>query len=1416
MSKTRNFKLVMLLLALMAVLAFPGFARDEANTSIPNRKLGPINVTEGLELAPKMNGAVTMPDGRVQVIVRLSDAPAVQAFLAAGGRNSRASAAAAAQAQASVVNAAQASFMSQAASFGVTQIASTNYLTNTVTVAVDRNVIGALRTLPGVTGVYPNRTVERNDTTSTQLIGAPKVWDGNLLGGSFTGEGTIIAIVDSGIDYTHTNFGGPGDYSANTDDTAVDDTPNLFPAAFPLAAVGDPKVVGGFDYVGDGYDASGEEGSTTPVPDPDPIDCTIDEGGGHGSHVAGSAAGWGVDAAGDTYIGAFENGIFTGYPGVTPTFRIGPGVAPKAALLAMRVFGCNGSTSDTVILDALEDAVAGTYGPGGASADVINMSLGSAYGEIAPDHPYNEAVNNASLAGTAVVISAGNNNDNHFVTGTPGASNAAITVASTTDTTNSARAIQQDQPAPGVKYAAAYGAMSPYVHDVVTAPGTVPSPNSDGCTEEDFAGFPAGNIAVIDRGLCNFVDKANNAFAAGALGLIVINNQGDDLLTMANDGIEPGYDLPSVFIGQTDGAALKANLTSITMDPALTKPIAEAPDRPSSFSSRGPDSSNSGSFKPDIAAPGNTITSAGSGTGNLAYNISGTSMAAPHIAGVMALLREAYPDWDVAEHKALVMNTANNKKVKDALGNFYSPQRIGAGRVNLPPAFTSKVIAFNKENPAGVSISFGFPEVLPGATLDLTETITLENKGSSPVTYKAKVVTRNDMPGVQFTVSPKTVTVPANSTVDVTVKLTGSPFSKKVYARSDPTLDLVDGARYYFAEESGYVQFKSTGNPALVVPLYAAPRPAANVTAADTVETVNLAGQINIPLSGPGVKTGNKLPKDIQSLVSAFELVESSPVDPAISPDADLQYLGIAGDPILGYVYFAQANYGSWEALAENFSQIVFDVDQDTIPEFAAGLCFDGLLDVVEVCLIDINDLFGLGAGTPISLSSFDLDPVYPNDMPASIANTYPFKTNVLVIPFPVWVIDALFGNTDPSEFNYAFVSDSYDNNGNPTDVVVGTYDYNNPIISAVDIGMPLSVSKDGGTASLLYDFSSLAETPDLLLLHHHNATEAARSEIVDVTVTGENANFTLSFPENNAIVRSESELTLAWEHYGADTYHVAVIQVSGSTVVSTQANERLGVVVDSSFTAAWDDDELVCILGSCVWIGDLEILENGTYTWTVLGDSDLGEPTEAANGPYSFIVNNSNFELLVNGGFEIDADSNKVPDGWTRVGPGQQRCKANDPDTGDCAYFVKKANALLAQKVAKAKLNALSIGAGDKLDLSARVKTKNLVADSAKLVIVVKYFEPDAGANENGKDRFEFVLPADTAGAYQDLATDVVELAGTPKKIAVQIVGGSTKGNFLVDNVSLELVGLGGVTLPVTADLMPVPEAPADLRGSN
>ena len=254
--------------------------------------------------------------------------------------------------------------------------------------------------LPGVTHIYQVPLVQRSDVQSADYIKAVDTWTDNGL----TGKGVTIAVIDTGINYYHKNFGGAGDPGFTNDDSTI-----VEPGTFPTA-----KVVGGYDFVGDNYNPDGTADQHVPHPDKDPLDCK-DPGAGtvqHGSHVAGIAAGDGVNSDGTTYTGPYTASAVN-----SADFEIGPGIAPQAKLAAYRVFGCNGGSF--VVQDAIERATRD-------GVDVINMSLGSDLG--GPDTIDSMAANAAAQAGVVVVAAAGNAGPSAYIAGSQGSAQQVISV----------------------------------------------------------------------------------------------------------------------------------------------------------------------------------------------------------------------------------------------------------------------------------------------------------------------------------------------------------------------------------------------------------------------------------------------------------------------------------------------------------------------------------------------------------------------------------------------------------------------------------------------------------------------------------------------------------------------------------------------------------------------------------------------------------------------------------------------------------------------------------------------------------------------------------------------------------------------------------------------------------------------------
>ena len=386
---------------------------------------------------------------------------------------------------------------------------------NGLKVQIDRSKISQLMQVSGVKGVHAAPVYERTHLGSVPLLNGPAAWNGAT---GKTGRGVKIAIIDTGIDYTHANFDGPGTIDAFTAANAADTLP-ANPAHFgPMA----PRIKGGIDLVGDAYDASQPAGSpaTVPHPDPNPLDCN-----GHGSHVAGSAGGSGVLTNGNTYTGSYGSDTFS-----TP-FRIGPGVAPESDLYGVRVFGCLGSTD--VVVEALDWAVQN-------GMHIVNMSLGLTFGDPATN-PSAIAANNAAKAGVVVVTSAGNSGPSQFIGGTPGTATRTIATAANDSI--------PAQPGATLTLSTGVTMQSINANGAPLLSGAFPikvlrNPNGTvkrGCNHPDAPAPPAlrdaadeavsndyvdvaGKIVVVQRGTCARIARAIYGQKEGAAAVIMINN----------------------------------------------------------------------------------------------------------------------------------------------------------------------------------------------------------------------------------------------------------------------------------------------------------------------------------------------------------------------------------------------------------------------------------------------------------------------------------------------------------------------------------------------------------------------------------------------------------------------------------------------------------------------------------------------------------------------------------------------------------------------------------------------------------------------------------------------------------------------------------------------------------------------------
>jgi subtilisin family serine protease len=962
----------------------------------------------------------------------------------------------------------------------------------------------ALTKLSGVTAVYPIAPKSPSNSYAVPLQKAPQAWTayGDL------GANSTIAIIDTGIDYTHANFGGPGTVAAYKAAHAAEAAP-ADPALYP-----NKKVIGGYDLVGDHYNAdpnadpsSAYPYNPVPAPDTNPLDC-----GGHGSHVAGSAAGYGENANGSTYTGAYNSS--------TPfnTMRIGPGVAPEAKLYAFRVFGCDGSTD---VVGAAIDRAADPNGDGDTSdhVDVINMSLGSDFGS--PQDGDAVISNDASALGIDVVIASGNAGDVYDTGGSPGDAPRPIAVAASSDAQSVVDSLVVSAPQ---SIAGTYPAERSIAYDYDTKPdlsgavARVTQPgNLDGCdplNTTDKAAV-AGKIAFVEwtdddtTRRCGSVARSKNLSDAGAIGFIF----GDDEENFAA-GITGSDKIPGVLVAKSGADKIRTELVanhpvqisgtvrngSVQQDPSLDDTIA-------SFSSRG--IRGAGNSKPDVAAVGSTVFSTSVGTGTEGQTDSGTSMATPMVAGEAALVNSQHPDWTPEQVKADIMNTAGQDVFTQGghTGEKYAPNRVGAGRIDVKAALDNDVLAYSSDDAGVVSVSFGSLALTGPYTR--TKHIKVQNMTLGTRTYSVSYEGLTSIPGVTYTVSPSSVTLSPRGSQIVSVKL--SVDASKLTKTIDPTADRVQGyPRDYVADASGRVLLTSSGHPQLRVPVYSAPRPASTMTQPKSVTLPHGSVQSALlPLSGKQVKQGSGL-EAIRSTVAGFELTATSGRLPrctgtstnhcipfADARAADLKYLGVTSSAPQeasignspkadGFLYFAVSAQGPWRTQAGiQEYDILLDVNRDKQADFVV---YNTRITDTDVMLSELVDL---ATGTVV-------DDELINDRFGNY-DTALFDSDTLVLP--VWI--AKLGLGKNSRINYGIASFSaYSNSvmdsigltraGNPTGAlsvdplhpgvaVYGSYDgTSSPLLYRDSPGSVLKVRRDAGAYRLDHGLGAL-------IVHFHN-----------------------------------------------------------------------------------------------------------------------------------------------------------------------------------------------------------------------------------------------------------------------------------------------------------------------------------------
>jgi subtilisin family serine protease len=495
--------------------------------------------------------------------------------------------------------------------------------------------------------------------------------------------------------------------------------------------------------------------------------------GGHGTHTASTA-------------GGNENVPTTGPASVFGSIS---GIAPRARIAAYKVCwetGAGGSCFNSDSVAAIDQAVAD-------GVDVINFSISGSRTNFRD--PVEIAFLYAADAGVFVAASAGNSGPATSTVAHPGP--WLTTVAAGTHNRNGTGAVTLGN---GASYTGASYATAMPASPLVDAAGLALAPATAADAELCAPGSldpakTAGKAVLCKRGVYALVDKSAEVAAKGGAGMVLYNDPAGATNTLALF-----HSVPSVHLVAASGLNVKNYIAA--MGAGATASIAQATilfnataPLTASFSSRGPLLAGNGDIlKPDLIAPGESVLAAVAPPGNRGREFdlySGTSMSSPHVAGLAALMKQAYPSWSPMAIKSALMTTGTD--VLD--GGTPAPNtnpvlifRQGAGHVApnsaldpglvydsgfndwlnficgvQPGSFCSAFTPIDPSNLNQASIAIGDM----GGVQTVTRRVT--NVSGKPLTVGASLT---GMAGFNTVISPSTLTLAPGETKSFTVSFT--------------------------------------------------------------------------------------------------------------------------------------------------------------------------------------------------------------------------------------------------------------------------------------------------------------------------------------------------------------------------------------------------------------------------------------------------------------------------------------------------------------------------------------------------------------------------------------------------------------------------------------------------------------------
>lgn len=1004
------------------------------------------------------------------------DAPAAAEFLmqrqqegVAAASTAAASTAAATQQYIADLDQVQQGLLPSLARVGAPVLYRTQRVYNGIAVLATRAQADALAALPGVKTLHRVISKTPDTASSVPFLGAPALWQGFDHIPAVRGEGMRIAVIDTGVDYLHVDFGGPGVGYAQNDKTRRGDVPG-FPSA---------KVVAGYDFVGDAYNADPRSATYNPIPapDPDPMDCY-----GHGTHVAGIAAGYGVTQAQKPYPGPWD--AATDFS----NFRIGPGVAPLAQIVALKVFGCSGA-SDLVDL-ALEWAV-DPDGDGDFSdrVDVINLSLGSPLGDLLDTTTI--AANHAAAIGVVVVASAGNTSDYRFVVGSPSNADRAVSVAATQHGTLRA----SDGAVQRVDTIAAFSSRGPRVGDAslkpdLAAPGAGITSAASGAGALSLSGTSMAAPHVA--GALALLRQLHPTWSSEEIKALAMNTA----YPLVRSGLSPA----STLYAPSRTGAGRIDLPAA----ARAQSVAYATAQPGRVSL---------SFgMPEVL---DTYTSAqqlrvvNHGEQALAYTFSYFAVTAmPGVTVTLPLTQITAPaggalDVPVILHAdASEMGRATPPSVGESIASGRAWFDEASGHVLLWPSsgvWQALLSGAAATAPSGVA-EFAYQP----ATHTLTYTLTVTGMAPTSVTnITLRAGQLSDPDALLYTLY-------TSSEGALSFPATGEfPFEAKhelLLAANELSVEI-SSAEAPAAPIHGQLV---AAMPILHAPVHAAPRPVAAMHAAPARVEMKIDAAASITLTGRAL-LGSSPPTGVMSLANIFQLELQSPnlrppELPAEAPDlydaADISHTGIATDfASVGVqdalLHFGVATHEPWSSPNLVRFDVLIDIDGDGAADFRLfnssreGYMTDALIGDSFVSVLE-----NLRTGRRVI--QLPLNGAGPGDL-----DTRPFQSRVMVLSVRVTDLGLPTGQ---NVFSYTIKSYHRALGDGTGDVIDRTpprqFDLAHPALDVTHGGSHalLIDDRDGAGLSLRLDATGYAQQRPggLLFFHHHNRVEE-QVEVINV-----------------------------------------------------------------------------------------------------------------------------------------------------------------------------------------------------------------------------------------------------------------------------------------------------------------------------